>query len=382
MMSKARIIAFAILGTLLALSSCRDLSLDPVFYALEKEKPLAEDRYFPKDVSVQRMVTSGTRYFAVANQLYIRDVLDPDPDPEHRAKWTVVAPPTSLTHPMCNTLELFGVNIYVGFFDYVTGDGQGLWKAPADLSSGWTNVSDTDVDDEEIVMVRAVGTELFVSTRAGGINNLCHGDGTIFTTVTWDVAPGDISIKDVAQDSSLNNYWVIAGPYIYMDTAGDFSSFDRYNTSGSITNAPAPLSGALTFGGLFVTGTTLYVSAHDGQLYRTADGGGTWTKTPSPILYNDDPDTPVGFTAFALPLADAGAVYVGTQSYGYYRIPGGNVTATPTREPSYNISALYNGAVNSFYYDSTLSRLFLCTAGAGLWRGEYESGSDWTWKQE
>jgi hypothetical protein len=28
------------------------------------------------------------------------------------------------------------------------------------------------------------------------------------------------------------------------------------------------------------------------------------------------------------------------------------------------------------------NRLFLCTAGDGLWRGEYVSGSDWSWKQE
>lgn len=98
----------------------------------------------------------------------------------------------------------------------------------------------------------------------------------------------------------------------------------------------------------------------------------------------------VHFTSFVLPAIDnspANTVYVGTQGQGYFRIPGGDVTGgagTLTREPSYNITALYTGALNHLFYDGgTLpQRLFLCTNGSGLWRGEYAGSGIWTWKQE
>jgi hypothetical protein len=284
---------------------------------------------------------------------------------------------------MCNTLEVFGLNVYAGFFASSNGAGLGLWRAdPTVLPIVWTEVLDPGVNDVEIIMIRAVGARLFVSTRSGNVNALFSSpDGAAFTGVIWDLVnppATDVPITDVAQDSSGSNYWVTVGPLLYMDTAGDLSSFDRY---AGYTGQPAgrPGAGTKTFGGLFETSGTLYVSAGNGLLFSTANGGGIWAATPVAIEVSDDP---VPFTAFAAPTIDTGAVYVGTQGYGYYRIPGGVVTGTPVRSPAYNISALYNGAINCLLYDAGQSRLFLGTAGSGLWRGDHVSGSEWLWKQE
>ncbi len=78
-------------------------------------------------------------------------------------------------------------------------------------------------------------------------------------------------------------------------------------------------------------------------------------------------------------------MYVGTQAQGYRRIPGGDVTGglgTLTREPAFNITALYSGSLNFLFYDAANLRLFIGTNSAGIWRGDYASGSTWTWKQE
>jgi hypothetical protein len=372
---KNKAMLMSLLGALLALTSCRDLTLPPVFYTLEKEQPLSDDKGFPDIATVHRIVKlggAGGRYFAAANKLYTRT----DGPSEN---WTVVAPPASLTNPMCNTLEVFAGQVYAGFYNIGTGAGLGLWSAPGTVPVVWTEVVDTDVNDVQIVMIRAVGAQLFVSTRTGNVNALVYGNGTAFDPVTWSAAPqADIPISDVAQDSFGNNYWVIVGPYLYRDTAALPGNFNVY--SGG-TNAPvSPLSGALSFGGLFDYGTWLYVAASNGQLYRTDDGGANWS---SSAVILDDNDDPISFTGFASPdPSDPGAVYVGTRGFGYYRIPGGVVTGTPVRSPAYNISALYNGAINCLLYDAGQSRLLLGTAGSGLWRGDHVSGSEWLWKQE
>ncbi len=364
---KNKAILISLLGALLALTSCRDLTLDPVFFALEKEQPLEDDRGFPDAAIVHRIVKTGTRYFAAANKLYTRTDGPSD-------TWTVVAPP--VPGAMCNTLEVFGTDIYAGFFDRISGAGLGLWSAPGTVPVVWSLVLDPLVNDEEIVMIRNVGGELFVSTRASNVNALCHStDGIGFTAITtWNVVPNtDISILDAAQDS-FSNYWVIVGPHLYHDTAGNFS-FIQYTGLDSDGTA---------FGGIFNNSgnSTLYVSAGNGTLFSTADGGGTWS---SSAVVLDDKDNPVPFAGFALPTSDTtNAVYVGTKTYGYYRIPGGVVTGTPVRSPAYNISALYNGAINCLLYDGSVSpaRLFLCTSSTGLWRGDHVSGSEWSWKQE
>ncbi len=398
-------IGLALLGALLALASCRDLALDPVFYTLSKEQPLGEDRGFPDKASVFKMVKATlTRplpdppadyYLAAAANLYIRGTGTND-------RWTVVDPPTGLANAMCNTLEVFNNGtadyIYAGFFNSSNGTGYGLYTAPLSLPITWTAVADAAVQNTEITLLKAVGGisgQLFVATNnSSNVNALYYWNGAAFAAVTLTPPPGiDIStfsFIDVDRATfGAGSYWILVGAYLYQNASlpGPFAQY-----SGGADSPAYPLSPLDTpaSGGLLDDGTALYVAGGNGLLYRTADAGANWTRIADTDRIKDDSGAPVHFTAFtALSAAsDAGAVYVGTMGQGYYRIPGGDVTGGAgalTREPSYNITSLYAGALYFLFYDATAPiqpSLFLCTTSAGLWRGDFASGSIWTWKQE
>jgi hypothetical protein len=378
MTGKTRYISFALLAALLALTSCRDLTLEPVFYALSQEIPLGDDKGFPDAASVFRMVEfndgSDDYYLAAAGSLYIRGVLPPADN------WTKVAPPPTLDNAMCNTLALFGTTIYAGFYNSSSGTGYGLYTAPLTLPLTLVPATDTDVQDADvqITMIKAAGGQLFVATNTGdNVNTLYYGDGTVFNPVTG--VPATAGFIDV--ESFGGSYWILAGASLYSAAAlpGPFAVY----IAGTGSPPVSPLSEAPVSGGLFNDGPALFVSAGNGHLYRTG-GGDIWTKTATAFL-DDNEEFATRFTAFAAPGDDAGAVYVGTQGQGYIRIPSGDVTGgsgTLTREPAYNITALYNGSLNCLFYDAANHRLFLGTNRAGLWRGDWVSGSVWTWRQE
>ncbi len=384
-----RSIPFAILGVLLALASCRNLALDPVFYTLSKEQPTSDNRGFPDGASVFKIVkfTSTTPplldyYLAAAGQLYLRGTGTTD-------SWTVVAPPAGLANAMCNSLEVFGTQIYAGFFDSANGAGSGLYTSNLSVPLSWTLTTDTNAQGVQIIFLKAVGGQLFVGTKSGTVNALYYGNGGSSTAVTWSTAPAsDIAFLDAARASfGAGSFWILVGAYLYQSATigGNFALY-----SGGANSPVSPLSGPPASGGLLDDGTALYVGAGNGLLYRTADAGATWTNSgTSPI--RDDSGNAVHFTSFLSLFgagSDAGAVYAGTMGQGYYRIPSGDVTGlsgTLTREPTtYSITDLYNGALNFLFYDGSVSpaNLFLCTNHSGLWRGDYASGSLWTWKQE
>jgi len=403
MAGKTRYIGFAFLAALLALSSCGDPDLQPVYYALSQEIPLGDDKGFPDEASAFRMVKFNDGaydyYLAAAGRLYIRGVLLlPPPAPPDR--WTVVAPPAGLDNAMCNTLEIFndglGDDIYAGFYNSSSGAGYGLWTAPLSSSPVWTEVADLAVQDKGIALLKTVGSDLFVSTHVKTSTTSTYAlyflNGALFTLVDWAVdPPAEIGFLDVARATSGGSYWILVGGSLYRSaTIGGV--FDVY--AGGANSPVSPLSDPPVSGGLFDDTIALYVAAGNGHLYRTADGGTTWTRTNITDPVPDDDGDPVHFTSFAAPLADsspAGNVYIGTQGQGYYRIEGGAVDGALgtviLRQPAYNITALYNGSLNFLFYDAgasppMTSRLFLGTNGSGLWRGDYASGSTWTWKQE
>jgi hypothetical protein len=391
MTGKTRYIGFAFLAALLALSSCRDLALEPVFYALSQEIPLGDDKGFPDVASVFRMLKyndgAADRYLAAAGRLYTRGVGTTD-------TWTVVAPPAGLADAMCNTLEIFndggGDDIYAGFYNSSNGDGYGLWTSALSSSPVWTEVTDAAVQNKGIALLKRVGSDLFISTHLKTSTTstyaLYYWNGALFTLVDWAVdPPAEVGFLDVARATSGGSYWILVGDSLYQSgTIG--GAFAVYG-AGAGSPPVSPLSGPPASGGLFDDGNALYLSAGNGHLYRTPDGGANWTRTVSSVPDNDG--DPVRFTTFAAPGADAipaGNVYVGTQGQGYFRVEGGAVDGTLgtqlIRQPAYNITALYSGSLNFLFYDAANLRLFLGTNGSGLWRGDYASGSVWTWKQE
>ena len=380
----------ATLLTLSALTGCVNEGLEPVFYALEIEQSLTDDRGLEDNITVQRIVkdTVTNRYFAAAGTLYTRtDGNDLDKD-----RWAAVAPPVPWA--LCNTVEVFGSPawMYVGFISK-SGTGLGLWRIdPAALGSGWQEITDAAVNDMQIIMLRSLndGTDrLYVSTKSGSTDSLFHStNGTAFTSVTINNPPATPTpITDVAWNGV--NYWAVLGPTLYWDNVGGLTSLEPY-----IGGTPAANHrlGALHYS---ATLGRLFVGSDNGISYSW--NGAAWTES-SPQKVDDKE---VRFTAIAEvtvtttpPPISPNDIYWGTGGSGFYFFADGLVDAPPARSPAFTVSALYNGAVNSMLYDGAVTpqkpyeNLFIGTSGAGLWRGDWvlvdpdKNKWDWQWKQE
>jgi hypothetical protein len=345
----------------LVLISCTDSALDPVFYALEQEKSLIDDRGFPDDAVVQRIVryvSAPDRYFAAAGALYWRTAT---------GNWSPINPPES--GALCTNVEIFGNQLLAA---YLRTDNTGrLYQRNALLDNSWSRVTDPSnlPDDVQVGLLKTVGINLFVSTLEAGANNLYYSSSLPNFTPTNLTALPSGPIIDIASDGS--NYWVSVGTALYWDDPVGLGSLVLYpNLDAPTTTQP--------FGSLYYTATgggRLYLAGGSGRLFCRSAGG--WTAS-APVQV-DGKDVP--FTTFVEPSGAPGTdVFVGTKTYGYYSIPAGDITSTLTRSPSYTISALYNGAILSMLFDGSAS-VFLGTYGSGLWRGDYSSGT-WNWKQE
>jgi hypothetical protein len=284
---------------------------------------------------------------------------------------------------LCNTLGVFtpvlNEYVYAGFFS-IDGDGLGAWYWDQS-STTWSQVSDSNghlQNDDQIIMIKTIDTNIFISVAIYDDASETYkdydlyysSDGTAFEEARFNLTSDDtitVPITDIAWDG-VNTFWVIAGPYLYEDTDG-LASLDLTIVSGGPTNP-----GTKPFGGLLYT-TVLYVSTKGGELWSY---NGAWTGPTQIAVDGDD----VRFTRFVDVSSVTGNndIFVGTEGSGYFRLIGGDQT-NYERRPEYNISALYNGAINSFYLDTAESALFACTFGAGLWRADY-IGGEWLWVQE
>ena len=123
------------------------------------------------------------------------------------------------------------------------------------------------------------------------------------------------------------------------------------------------LSTGASFGGVYAGFGGHYLSTTDGKIWYSNDAGGSWTSSA---------DKGVAFTKFIEVGTD---LLVGTLSHGYYKLTGGSVDDME-RHPHYSISDLYNGSILNFALLDGYTKLFACTAGAGLWRSD-DSGENW-----
>ncbi len=350
---------------MLFLGACTDKDLDPIFYTLEEERSLIDDRGLEDNITVHEVVKAGSRYFAAANTLYSRTV---------SGDWRPVSTPVS--GALCNTLGVYGVNLYAGFYN-IDGDGLGLYRTdPGTIS--WQQLADPYVKNVQIGMIKAIGTNLYVSTAVSGGSpyNYClyaSADGTSFNPITFETASSiDVPITDIEEYPGTPEYWVIAADRLYADTDGTLSDL-------ALQGGDPATSGFKAFGGLLYSAVPgyLYLSSMDGKLWRY---DGSWG-TPTEKEVDGDP---VPFTRF-VELAFTGYtdLLVGSVEKGYYELLDGSI-ASPIRQPAYNIDALYKeAAILGFLADPTLNptTLFACTAGAGLWRADYVAG-EWEWVQE
>ncbi|MCK5558505.1 MAG: hypothetical protein KAJ01_09005, partial [Candidatus Hydrogenedentes bacterium] len=268
---------FLVLILILSMVACTDKSLSPIFFTLETERSLAADRGLEDEMTIHEIVKVGTRYFAAGNTLYTRT---------EAGNWTTVAPPVA--GALCNTVEVFGGDLYAGFFT-TGGTGLGLYYADDPDNISWQQVPDPNVQDIQINFVKQAGpagTEYFFVSRAGGSSDysLWYSSDPLnflFTESTSvDFPPtGSIPITDVAYDGS--DYWVTAGPWLYSGVVGTLTA-----VAGGPTNP-----GTKPFGGLLYA-TVLYVSTKGGELWSY--NGAVWTGPTQIAVDGDD----VRFTRF------------------------------------------------------------------------------------
>ena len=354
---------FLVLILILSMVACTDKSLSPIFFTLETERSLAEDRGLEDEMIIHEIVKVGTRYFAAGNTLYTRTVT---------GNWTPVAPPVA--GALCNTIEIFGGNLYAGFFT-TGGTGLGLYRTDPDTID-WDNspILDSKVQNIQIGLIKAVGGNLYVATaeQNGAVYDYYlyeSPDGTSYTPndIIFDgLSPINLPITDVEDVATV--FWVIAGPYLYRQS-GALTATIQNAVDDPVGGEGKPLGGLLYSTSL----SQLYVSGKDGKLWM-------WDS----LVWSSEPVTEVPFTKFVdldpvIGINDD--IFVGTEGSGYFRLIGGDQT-NYERRPEYNISALYNGAINSFYLDTAESALFACTFGAGLWRADYNISGEWLWVQE
>ena len=122
---KANTIRFRIaaaLAALLALAACND-SLDPIFYTIEKEEPLA-DAGLPNDIAVFKVVEAGSYYVAAAGKLYYRPT-------DFSADWDQLSLGGTPGGATCIALDSDGATLYAGFRS--SSGGLGVWTTSTAL---------------------------------------------------------------------------------------------------------------------------------------------------------------------------------------------------------------------------------------------------------
>jgi hypothetical protein len=380
----------AAVALLLVLFACSNTELPPIFYTLETERPLTENRNLPANITVQRIAVATTvtpnRFFIAANTLYTR--LEGT-----ATEWSAVELTNAPAGTLCNNLAAFsgsGSEILYAAFNNVSGAGEGLWSGTPGPSVTWTQVGGGLPADKQVGLIKVVDVAdtpadptddyLFVSTNEHSL--YYSNDGTTFTRVK--LAGADVvgaTITDVAYDGT--DFWVTAGATLYAQTTA------APPTDCAAQTAAGTPTTTVSFASLHHSGVNakLYLATKDGLLYSHPDAG-SWSAATTVEVS----DVPVlRFTRFAEPnptgvvAPEHTDLFVGTESSGYFVIQQGDIAeANLLRQPEYNISALYAGAILDFLvYPPTgnTTQVFAGTAGAGLWRADYQAGN-WLWVQE
>jgi hypothetical protein len=408
------------------LITCDDI---PIFFTLEKAYKTSNDRGLEDTIGFEKIVWTGAEYFIHGQSVYKRD-------PGTSSTWHYVPPPAS--GAVCGGLEYFDTQIFAWFYNSVDQKPVGLYsRVPADPATDpWTGpITDPEwpigswPDDQfRVHFVKAVGTQLFVSTSVYDNSadtttyNLYYSpDGTSDSFTASGGISTDNQILDVEYD--LSSYWLITTPgvagadnptYLYEDTtpAAPDSFADRSQDPG----VPAFWeNGSDDPSGILYTADSLYYAPNADKLYLSGWHGrifihdaGAWSdwailadadKTDRKTVKVGNKVKTVEFTAF-VENPNANQIFVGSLQYGFFYFASDTLDHTSTLIPSdivagdvgykYFPGELDDGGIRNFLVDTEDpgNIMFVCTAGAGLWRGDWgkEEPSDvvekWIWYQE
>jgi hypothetical protein len=396
----------------LILFSCSDT---PIFYTLEKAYRTADDRGLEDTAVVEKIVYADTlapvdNYFLLAQSVFQRAE-------GTTANWQSVTPPVSKA--LCGALEYFSVTgeIIAWFYDTDDGSSLGLYKrdpaASPSVPSSWTKINDANVSVSgvRVNFLKEVNGNILVSTSV-------YSSGTYTHNLYYSTDASDSSfaacfgtdlnemVLDIAYDPADTDYWVITIPgdsgldqprYLYQDTDGDplpqnFSDVSAAGPAFWKNGSNDPVPGTLyTPSSLYYAAGNLYLSGRHGRIFVRPSAGSwsTWTDPRMTVeVKNDD------FTVMFTGLVETGQpneIFVGSTQYGYYYFSSALTalsasdlnTATASGLYEYFPNELDKGAIQNFLAttEDPGNLMFICTSGAGLWRGDWD-GSKWVWRQE
>jgi hypothetical protein len=398
---------------LIVLVTCDDT---PIFYTLEKAYQTSDDRGLDDTAVVEKIVYTGAEYFVHAQSVFQRD-------PGTSGNWQSVSPPAS--GALCGALEYFSgaapETAIAWFYDTDDGSGLGLYKRDPAASrsdpASWTKINDSDVSDSSVRVnfIKEVNGEIVVSTSvydSGSgtyTNNLYYSNDGSASDGSFDACFGtDLSemVVDIAYDPTDTDYWVITIPgdsgadqprYLYQDTDGDLSNqnFSDVSATGPPfwkNGSNDPVGTIYTPHSLYYAAGNLYLSGRNGRIF-VRPSGGSWSTWADPRMTDEinNNDFTVMFTGFA-ETGQNNEIFVGSTQSGYFffssaltALSAGDLNeATASGLYEYFPNELANGAILSFLAPADAENtdtIFACTAGTGLWRGDWD-GSKWIWRQE
>ena len=419
-----------------------------IFYKLEKTYSTSDDRGLEDTAVVQKIVYADTaaaedNYFTLAQSLYQRkdDLIDPaDPKPD----WKRVKPPVGeeVEPVLCGGMEYFSGTSEIFAWFYYSTDLEPVGLYHRDPSDGptvdWTGRI-TDGDWPEISwpgkkfrvhFIKEVNGLLFVSTSVydSSADTTTYklyysSDGTNDSFIASGGISPDNQILDVEHDTG--SYWVITTPgealvgddnptFLYEDV--DDTLPDNFQDRSQDMGVPAfweddsddPSGILYTPHSLYYAPTKgrLYLSGWHGRIFiHDATGWSTWDNTVEvpdrKTMEVDNDDKTVQFTAFVENSKES-RIFVGSSQSGFFRFSDALVGGSTTKLKPSDIAAasggynnfpsqLQDSAILSFLGETETEDpdiMFVCTAGAGLWRGKWEALPEednitkWIWRQE
>jgi hypothetical protein len=286
-----------------------------------------------------------------------------------------IAPPVA--GQICSSLVFDGTDLWGAFFNPNT-QTFGLYKSTGAPPSfvGQLPINDPLIAGKQIMLIQIANGNIFVV--AGAVT----GSPYVFELDYWDgatwrqlVSGLSYMINGVAFDSAgPNKYWAVGGTSVYRFSQGVPITLDgTYPTStlGGYNLATT----ATQLNGVFVDGVTgrIFIPSKSAGVFYSSNSGGTWAQYgPDHINSNT-----VGYLCVAGPADTAGGdeYLAGADGYGYYYM---NVAAGTFSRFNDSTILLYNAAVRRILIDLTVpgrNSVFMGTAGGGLWRASFNSGS-------
>ena len=333
-----------------------------IYWTLENEEKV-DDLSLPNEITVFDVAKIGSTYYAAAGRIWhVADTAG-----EWNAGATVAPPHAG---DLCTALVAFGPELYGGFVN--SSGSLGLF-ATSSLAFSAAPVADAAVLGAQVALLKIENGEIAVVTaRQSGPDfayTVVTGDGSSFAELPFlglrVLADTLVPIDDVIYSSSLGAWFVTEGTTLRTD-------------SGTVTMNGITSGETLT--GLFDDGFTVYLASEAGAVYwwdAAAIPTPKWQRVAAPTVSGDHPP----LTRFAGPVGTDDILLVGSEGYGYYRLPTNPAVGVLTRFPT-TTSPLYTSSVWKFFLDDPMNRIFACTLMGGLWRGAVDTDGTIDWNLE